>query len=274
MSNPAVIKLQDKKINGQSISLEDNFGEAIHVHIDNFRFDLTVEEFRQMYSDICDAVNSYVAVEGFDCHSVNAVYLERLLWRDISRLCEVKIQNVALKDMLCPAPEGGLKKLPESEKVKALNGAAEDEERYKDTFYNGQSHQERLDTVMESIREHGYPYGGEYIIMYGDDNQILDGQHRASCLWKLYGDIEVPVMRLYFENYTSPQLTIPWWKKNSLYQGIRKSYHLVKSPKLLYQQIREQRRAMRRKHKEKQLKKYVAQNYKTVHSIETVLQNK
>lgn len=274
MSNPAVVKLQDKKINGQSISLEDNFGEAIHIHIDNFRFDLTVKEFRQMCSDICDAVNAYADVEGFDCHRINAVYMERLLWEDMPRLCGVKMEQVALKEMMCPSPEGELKKLPESGIVKAMDGDESDADRCRDSFYNGQSRRERLDTLLESIREHGYPYDGEYIIMYGDDNKILDGQHRAACLWKLYGDVEVPVMRLYFKDYASPQMTVPGWKKNGVYQGMRKLYGLAKNPRLLYQEIRIKRRAMRAKKKKEQMERYVAQNQETVRSIEAVLDSK
>lgn len=41
MSNAAVITLQKKKIGLHRVWLDDNFGEAIHVHVDDFRADLS-----------------------------------------------------------------------------------------------------------------------------------------------------------------------------------------------------------------------------------------
>ena len=55
MSNAAVITLQKIKIGLHRVWLDDNFGEAIHVHVDDFRADLSNQEFAQMYSDLCDA---------------------------------------------------------------------------------------------------------------------------------------------------------------------------------------------------------------------------
>jgi hypothetical protein len=63
-----------------------------------------------------------------------------------------------------------------------------------------------MKAMMDSIKEHGYPYNDNYIVLYGDDNIIRDGQHRASCLFVLYGNIEVPVLRMYFKDYRSPKI--------------------------------------------------------------------
>ena len=51
MSNAAVIKLQKKVIAGYSVWLDDNFGEAIHLHMNDFRVDLTCSGFEQITRD-------------------------------------------------------------------------------------------------------------------------------------------------------------------------------------------------------------------------------
>ena len=61
-----------------------------------------------------------------------------------------------------------------------------------------------MQLILDSVKQNGYPYNNNYIVLYGDDNIIRDGQHRASCLYYLYGNIEIPVMRLHFKDYKTP----------------------------------------------------------------------
>ena len=97
--------------------------------------------------------------------------------------------------------------LPESMGVKALNGLSDENNSFsRKSHHIGQDDNERMDGILKSIKENGYPYQDNYIVMYGDDNIIRDGQHRASCLYYLYGDVEVPVMRLHFKGYKSPKI--------------------------------------------------------------------
>ena len=51
MSNPAVITLAS--LNGRNntfkrFQIEDNIGESIHLHVDNMRIDLSVNEFFEL----------------------------------------------------------------------------------------------------------------------------------------------------------------------------------------------------------------------------------
>ena len=48
MSNPGVIVLNSANCRGTNFKrfqVEDNIGESIHIHVDNIRFDFTIEEF-------------------------------------------------------------------------------------------------------------------------------------------------------------------------------------------------------------------------------------
>ncbi|MBR4720597.1 MAG: hypothetical protein IK057_02415 [Clostridia bacterium] len=205
MSNPAVIKLQSGKIGKSKVWLDDNFGESVHIHIDDMRIDLTTNEFKKLYTDLCDTLNALVDVEGCDIHDIDPVYLQVLLWRYLPKLVGVSIDKVKLGDMLAPRGEK-IHRLPESDGVKALEGLSNENEGYRKSHHIGQTDGERMQDSLDSIKANGYPFNNQYIIMYGDDNIIRDGQHRASCLYHLYGNIEVPVMRLKIKGYKSPNI--------------------------------------------------------------------
>lgn len=202
MSNPAVIKLQSGHIGRSKVWLDDNFGEAIHIHIDDYRVDLTVEEFRQLYIDTCTTVTSLVNVEGFDASQMDPVFVSLMLWPILPRLESVFIDNIRLESLLAPY-HSKIFSLAESVGVKALQGKAKGEDPRKSNHI-GQTEMERMESILDSVKQNGYPYNNNYIVLYGDDNIIRDGQHRASCLYYLYGNIEIPVMRLHFKDYKTP----------------------------------------------------------------------
>ena len=206
MSNPAVIKLQSGKIGKSKVWLDDNFGESIHIHIDDFRVDLTVSEFRKIYDDLCSAINELVNVDGFDVKKIDPVFLSVMLWQKLPELKKISYDKVRLGSMLAPV-HSKIIPLADSMGLKALKGISNENNSFsRKSNHIGQDDNERMDTILQSIKKNGYPYNDNYIIMYGDDNIIRDGQHRASCLYYLYGDIEVPVLRLYFNHYSSPKI--------------------------------------------------------------------
>lgn len=224
MSNPAVIKLSEKRINKTRVYLDDNYGESIHIHIDEYRVDLTVHELRQMYDDICMSLNSLVGVDGFNAFDLDPVFLSHMLWRNLEHLRQVKYDIVRLSDMLC-SYETKLYKLKDSMGVKMLKGQVEETEDYRKCNHLGQSDKERYQELYDSIKQNGYPYNNNYIVMYGNDNIIRDGQHRAACLYLMYGDIEVPVVRFFFDNYESPHVNALYNTKVSLYaRSLRKAF--------------------------------------------------
>ncbi len=205
MSNPAVIKLSEKKLRKSRVYLDDNYGESIHIHIDDYRVDLTVSEFEQMYNDICISLNSLVSVENFNAFDIDPVFMSYMLWKNLEHLVEVKFDNVNLEDMICPY-QTKMYKMKDSVGVSVLKGKRKETAAFRKCNHVGQSDEERYQSLCESIKKNGYPYNNNYIVMYGDDNIIRDGQHRAACLYCLYGNKKVPVIRFYFDNYESPKI--------------------------------------------------------------------
>ena len=112
MSNAAVIKLQRKTIAGNSVWLDDNFGESIHLHINDFRVDLTCEGFEQMVRDAGLILDDLIQVEGFHTADYDPIFLERMLWKKLPRLTEVKRDHVKLSELWMNEPR--LVRIPQS----------------------------------------------------------------------------------------------------------------------------------------------------------------
>ncbi|MGN0153440.1 MAG: hypothetical protein ACI4A3_03245 [Lachnospiraceae bacterium] len=204
MSNPAVTKLVRDDIGNLRFWMDDNIGESVHIHLADFRMDLTVEELDKLSAELTDTVNQLVDIEGFDCNKMDPVFLSLLLAKKMKHLRSVQIDRVMLEDLIVNHRNrfGFLKyqKLSESRAVKALNGDNSENDGSRRSHHIGQTSRQRLDAMKDSISEHGYPYDGQYIVLYEDQMLIRDGQHRASCLYVSEGNIEIPVLRLFFDD--------------------------------------------------------------------------
>ncbi len=210
MSNPAVIKLQSGRIGKSKIWLDDNFGESIHIHIDDNRVDLTVEEFRQLYDDLCVSLTKLVDVDGFDVSQIDPVFLSVMLWPYLPHLTGYSIETVNLGELYAPY-HSYIYRLKNSKGYKALKTGIEIKEKRRNSQLLNQTESQRMNDILKSIKENGYPHKCHYIVVYGNDNIIRDGQHRASCLYYLYGNIDVPILRLKFDNYKSPDISNLCW---------------------------------------------------------------
>lgn len=272
MSNPAVIKLQKKKINNSSVWLDDNFGEAIHLHIDNIRVDMTNSEFNILCSDLCDTINELVSVEGFNCHNISPVYLECMLWEMLPNLIEVRIDNVALNDLICPEIDNTRVHLSESRCLLALSGDSEGNQQSRQSDLASQTPEARLEEIYNSILENGYPYNNEYIIVYGEDNIIRDGLHRAACLWKINGNIEVPIMRLIFKNYSTPPERT-WYQKNEAISNTGKTIRRIINPKNLSSNMRSISKKRKQIKNEIEYKDYISK-HKNIDYIKSIIDSK
>ena len=201
MSNPAVTKLQRKKIGRYEVWLDDNIGERMHLHINRFRVDLDYPEMDKLCKDICTAMNELVAVPGFDASKMDPVFLEWVLCTERCRLYDLESITDDEKKLSELWFDGDrLVRIKDSVYYRALCGSAE-HIKNKGSDHIDQTPKERMDEILSSVREKGYPADGQYMILYGNNNIIKDGQHRAACLMKEKGDITVPVKRYHFRDY-------------------------------------------------------------------------
>ena len=211
MSNPAVVVLSSGRIGKSNVTIEDNVGEAIHLHMDDIRIDFTYLDFKKMVEGTKKVIEEIVSVEGFSCDDYDPVFLSSIApWLlDLERVEE---DTISLEDILVNIPKKykhvNFESIKSSKDYKAMQGDCKEISKYNSFDHIGQTGIERLNDIVESIKEYGYPFKNKRMVFFNDSNVIRDGQHRAAVLRYLYGSREVPILRLYFrgDKYSYPAL--------------------------------------------------------------------
>ncbi|WP_188399535.1 hypothetical protein [Sporomusa sp. GT1] len=203
MSNPGVINLASlvtfDKLN---FRVEDNIGEAIHIHFNNIRIDLTIEEFYVFCANITVILDQLIDVPDFSVSDIDPIFLsemgsrlldlERVTWDEV-HLSELLIDTKGVFNL--PV----IKSLEKSRVFRALNGDTEENSNKKQTNYIGETNSQRLENNFNFVKSNEFNVNKAHITLYNNQNNIRDGQHRASCLYYLYGDIKIPVIRYWFK---------------------------------------------------------------------------
>lgn len=216
MSNPSVITLAETKTRKGRFIVEDNLGESIHLHLGDIRCDLSIEELDALSESVKIALENYLDVKGFCVDSFSKEFLFQLAEAGVlPYLKSVRDDDVELSKMLVPHTNKWgittLRILKDSRVIKALNGDSCENDKNAERNYYGVTNQDRVETIFKSVKDNGYPYGGQKIVLLEGSNRIYDGQHRAASLYYLHGDQEVPITRISFENED--------WGKLSLIKG-------------------------------------------------------
>lgn len=202
MLNPAVYVLGETKIKENKIRIEDNLGEAIHIHIGDFRFSLSINEFNRVVDQMELAANILLKQKGlslnfFDKNALDWDWLHRYEEIEKIELIKIKIKNLLTKGESFISPQiQEIIPISECRQYKALCNDCSELERYIERNDYGISNVERLYSVLECIKKKGYPYENKYILI-NQYNQIYDGDHRAACLLMLLGEeAEIPVYKI------------------------------------------------------------------------------
>lgn len=166
MSNPGVLSLASLEPVGADyrFEIEDNIGEAIHIHYKDIRLDLTVAEFYDIAEQMEKMIDMVVDVEGFsskDYDPVNLVGLAACL----PDLVKVTEDEVWLADLLVDTyDEYGkevLAPISESRVVKALYGnSSENDIRKQVNYYNAdtatvEKNKDRVIYNLDQIKKDG-----------------------------------------------------------------------------------------------------------------------
>lgn len=242
MSNPGVITLASLRNAGRNIKrldIEDNIGEAIHVHLNSLRLDFSVEEFLGVADEFIHAALSLDVFQKYQLEKLDPHFLFEMsdLIKDIRR---VEIQTCRLGDLKAlvrvSVPKIGDVMLPRrikySPAYRYLEGESGCFVEYVQHNYPGVDNVTRLENLRDSIKENGYCQESGYIVLFGDQMLIRDGQHRAAILASLGGlDQEIPVMMFHFAGNRwriKPyrQVTKAIFKKVAVY-GLRKAKRVL-----------------------------------------------
>lgn len=208
MSNPGVIKLADEIYGSYRIWMDDNIGEAIHLHINRFRIDMTVWEFNELCKGIKGILHKMISIKNFDIDK----YDYRFINNQIVPLMHSKLAVNEKMNLgqLRVFEDNGICYLPECNRVKALNGKINIDSTFvRTTNLYRQNNSDRLRAALEFVKKNGYPYQERYIVIIQNQNTIIDGWHKAACLYYLYGDIRVPVKALLLEDKYADRSILP-----------------------------------------------------------------
>jgi hypothetical protein len=78
MSNPGVIYLTEKILSdGTNFRVEDNLGEAIHLHYSKIRIDLSIKDFLYIADSLNDSVNKLLSDKGFKISDYDIGFLNK-----------------------------------------------------------------------------------------------------------------------------------------------------------------------------------------------------
>lgn len=103
MSNPGVIILDsvrknifERILNRNSFKyfqVEDNIGEAIHIHFDDIRIELTIKNFLDLCEGFKEALNNLLNVNHFDVAEIDPLFLKHAS-KNLSDLKSIEIINI------------------------------------------------------------------------------------------------------------------------------------------------------------------------------------
>lgn len=209
--NPGVITLASRNLQSapslrsKSLVIEDNIGEAIHIHYRNLRLDLTISEFFELSQVFADAAKNLARQLRIPIDEIDHVFLMNIApyfgWVE-----KVKERFFDINELVIIEhnPEG--RHLVSVSKCLAYQYLVNRNEQYVEYVkqYSTQGHSpDKLLGLLKSIRTNGYTNGTK-IITFGDEPFIRDGMHRAACLLFLGKSKNIPVLNFRFK-YDAPK---------------------------------------------------------------------
>lgn len=201
MSNPGVIVLAEVGTANFSFRIEDNIGEAIHIHLGNIRVDLSINDFLKLTEALTKIAEDMISADGFSFDKFDArfLFLAPDILLNIDRVEIIKKKPSQL--ITSTLDEHGRKDVPllEGRVSKALNGDMSEELVWDHLNYYGYDNKHNFELITKSMTENGYCPTldeGSYIVVYNNGNYVRDGCHRASISQYLNGDVEVDVANI------------------------------------------------------------------------------
>ena len=168
-------------------------------------FEIHFEAFKLFTEQIYDTLNFEYTKNLFDLRILDPIYLEHMLGIDLPFFCSLDYDEHYILDLKVfdrkSLSEVSVLHHPVFIELKSLNFS---ETTSLPTNCLFESNEFRSRKILSNLMKNGYPYAKKFIILYNDEMIVRDGTHRLSCLYFLYGNIKIPVLRLKFSaNYYS-----------------------------------------------------------------------
>ena len=194
--------------------------ELIEVEFGFVKKQIALNKISVINESVIKIINHIIDLDNFDCKVFQPIYLSLILSNYLSVIEKIKIDKIYVNE-LYTYDEGRQVRLPESNKVRALRKEFDlNSISQKISNLKNQTNLSRLQSSYKEIAKYGYPFKGQYIVLYNNENVIRDGGHRAACLYEIHGNVEIPVMRIYLNYeklFTNEKYLFP--------------FHIVSNPK-------------------------------------------
>lgn len=204
MSNPGVILLSKTETECGDFIIEDNLGEAVHLHLGNIRIDITVNDLNHLAEQCMDILDNFISLHGFSCKELDPIFLSQISYMlpDLQsvrrRKLEPNIFRIQIRNKYgifvnC--------KIENSRVFKALQGNHEEDDNFlQQENYIFQSNAERTDENLNVIKKQGYNQDKGMVVTFNGQDFIRDGQHRIAVLNYLGRNDTIETLDLSFRN--------------------------------------------------------------------------
>lgn len=205
MSNPSVCYLVRTQIYGVVFAIEDNIGEAIHIHYGKARIDMTISEFLSFSDCVIEAARKLFMLRGLNWDLLDIESVKEEWAKYYSKISSIEEDSVTLNSLFMKESyiqQRSIKRiieLKDSGYIPYFKGISQDQEYYDEPGIYEPSRGEKARKIEKMIRGNGYPYDKKRILI-DQDGYILDGLKRASCLYYLKGgNLTIPVIKMNIE---------------------------------------------------------------------------
>lgn len=187
---------------GESLLVVDCLEDSVRVSY-LWQMQLTKNSFFNYVSKLMQSMDDIVGVENFKCEYYDPIFLANDAYKDVYVLEKIVLDNVPVGDLLISDKkeyeDEKLVPIAEGRVYEALEGDADRVLRWEQINYWGLDNKSRVLEMYQRISEEGYmpeKYGA-YIVLSENTSWIRDGSHRAACILKKFGNIDVKVARWY-----------------------------------------------------------------------------
>lgn len=204
MSNPGVILLSETKTECGDFIIEDNLGEAVHLHLGNIRIDITVDDLNHLAEQCADILDNFISQHEFSCKELDPIFLSQISYMlpDLQSVRRRKLEPDKFRIQL--RNKYGIFvncNIENSRVLKALQGnRGEDDNFLQQENYVFQSNAERTDENLNVIKKEGYNPDKGMVVTFNGQDFIRDGQHRIAVLYFLGRNDPIETLDLSFRN--------------------------------------------------------------------------
>lgn len=165
-------------------------------------FTLSLEKFAELIAVLYALLNAEYGKSAVDFKIFHPIYLEHMLGIDIPNLIGASHERQKISDLRIFSVNDQRKGIhvTEGDLYRQLQSGRFSEEKFCTTNHLFESGEERMRNILTESLLQPHVSRDRALVVYNDEQIIRDGAHRLTCLYYLYGDIDVPVLRLRFSS--------------------------------------------------------------------------